>query len=141
MTRKAIPERITGVKDRKAIILNAMTKEQYISKIYMNEDQFQAATYLYINNNYPMLRRLLFHVPNQGAKNAKEGAKLKAMGVIAGVPDLICLRPLCGIELKMPTGRIDSNQKSIHEHWGNNGIPVYVCWNASEVVELLDKLL
>lgn len=118
-----------------------MKKEQYENMIFANEDQFQAATYLYINNNYPMLRRLLFHVPNQGAKNAKEGAKLKAMGVIAGVPDLICLRPLCGIELKMPTGRIDPNQKSIHEHWSTNGIPVYVCWDAGDVVKLFDSII
>lgn len=117
-----------------------MTKEQYISKIYMNEDQFQAATYMYINNNYPMFRKLVFHVPNQGAKNPKEGAKLKAMGVIAGVPDLILLKPLCGIELKMPTGRIDPNQKEIHAHWGNNDIPVYVCWNPEDVVDLFNHL-
>lgn len=117
-----------------------MTKEQYLHSVFANEDQFQAATYLYINNNYPNLRRLLFHVPNEGSRNPKEAMKLKSMGVLAGVPDLILLKPLCGIELKMVNGKISPAQKELHEYWTNNGIPVYVCWNANDVCNLLDTL-
>jgi hypothetical protein len=118
-----------------------MTKNDYISKIFANEDQFQAATYLYINNNYPKLRKLIFHVPNEGARSKQEAMKLKSMGVLAGVPDLILLKPLCGIELKMPNGVVSASQKDIHTIWGANGIPVYTCWNAAEVCNVLENIL
>lgn len=117
-----------------------MTKQEYITKTFNNEDQFQSATYLYINNNYPALRRLIFHVPNEGARSKAEAMKLKSMGVLAGVPDLILLKPLCGIELKMVNGKISSAQKELHTHWTNNGIPVYVCWNANDVCNLIESL-
>ena len=38
-------------------------------------------------DKYPQLRRMV-HVPNGGFRNKKEAAKLKAMGVKAGFPDL-----------------------------------------------------
>lgn len=117
-----------------------MTKQDYISKIFSNEDQFQAATYLYINNNYPTLRKLIFHVPNEGARSKAEAMKLKSMGVLAGVPDLILLKPLCGIELKMPNGTVSPAQKELHELWRSNSIEVYVCWNANDVCNLLETI-
>jgi len=67
----------------------------------------------------------LFHPPNGGARTAKEGARMKKMGVKAGVPDL-CLpivRPAIWtsgkevaagalwIELKSESGRLRNTQK------------------------------
>ena len=118
-----------------------MTKNDYISKIFSNEDQFQAATYLYINNNYHKLRKLIFHVPNEGARSKAEAMKLKSMGVLAGVPDLILLKPLCGIELKMERGTVSPVQKELHILWGANDVPVYVCWNALDVCNILENTL
>lgn len=118
-----------------------MTKDQYITKVYMNEDQFQAATYIYINNNYPMLRQLIFHVPNEGAKDMKQGAKLKSMGVIAGVPDLICMSPVFGLELKMPNGRLSPAQKDMIKRWEGVGVKVHVCYSAIEVINTLNSIL
>lgn len=118
-----------------------MNREKYISAQFANEDQFQAATYLYINNNYPTLRKLIFHVPNEGARDQRESMKLKSMGVLAGVPDLILLQPLCGIELKMERGSISPAQKELHGIWGNAGIIVHICWNAQDVVNLFDLTL
>src|SRR5690606_10086741 len=34
-----------------------------------------------------------FHVPNGGARDARTGAMLKAMGVKAGVPDMVVIGP------------------------------------------------
>lgn len=116
-----------------------MTKDQYITKIYMNEDQFQAATYMYINNNYPLLRGLIFHVPNEGAKSKHEGAKLKSMGVIAGVPDLICVSPLFAIELKMPSGRLSPQQKDLHNNW-RSSMPIFTCYSPIEVINALNTI-
>lgn len=113
-----------------------MTKQEYITKVFNNEDQFQAATFQYIHNNYPMLRGFLFHVPNGGSRDIREGAKLKAMGVIPGIPDLLCIRPLFALELKMPNGRVSPEQRKIHELWGI----VHVCWNAEDVCMVIESL-
>lgn len=59
-----------------------------------------------------------FHVPNGGTRNAAEGARLKASGVKAGVPDLVFLahqRFYC-LELKEPggNGRLSPAQLAMH---------------------------
>lgn len=51
------------------------------------EDQLQARIWARLWNNYPNLRRLCWHVPNQGS-SLKEGIRLQAMGVLPGVWDL-----------------------------------------------------
>ena len=58
----------------------------------MSEDQLQAEIFLWHWNNMPQERGLLFHV-NQKARNAIEGNRMKAMGVIPGPSDLIYLKP------------------------------------------------
>lgn len=47
-----------------------------------NEDNLQATCFQWFWNSFPDLRRTLWHVPNGGNRNAREGAKFKAMGVI-----------------------------------------------------------
>ncbi|MFZ0094921.1 MAG: VRR-NUC domain-containing protein, partial [Pseudolabrys sp.] len=43
-----------------------------------------------------------FHVPNGGGRSATEGAILKGMGVVAGVPDILIIRDgkVFALELK-----------------------------------------
>jgi hypothetical protein len=117
-----------------------MTKEKYLSYIPANEDQFSAATYQYINFNYPTLRRFLFHVPNEGSKSAKEGAKLKAMGVVSGIPDYICVKPLFALELKMPNGKLSKSQQEIKELWEQN-VPYCVAYCAQDIVNFLKTII
>lgn len=65
---------------------------------------------------YPKIGRLLFAVPNGGARNAREAAIMKAEGVTAGVADVILLYParnyncLC-IEFKTGKNSQQPNQK------------------------------
>jgi hypothetical protein len=59
-----------------------------------------------------------FHVPNGGSRNAAEGARFKAIGVKAGVPDLIFLahqRFYC-LEFKEPNGKgvLSTAQRAMH---------------------------
>ena len=67
---------------------------------------------------YPKIGRLLFAVPNGGARNAREAAIMKAEGVTAGVADVILLYPamkyncLC-IEFK--TGK--NSQQPSQKEW------------------------
>lgn len=80
--------------------------------IINSEDQLQAACYQWFWNTYPTLRRTLWHVPNGGQRNAREGAKFKAMGVVAGVADLHWLYRgrLIVFELKVGSNTLSSAQ-------------------------------
>ncbi len=65
---------------------------------------------------YPKLARLLFAVPNGGARRPIEGKIMKAEGTLAGVSDLILLYPSKGfhalcIEMKTEKGRQQPSQK------------------------------
>ena len=114
-----------------------MTKQQFLEYKPKNEDQFQAATFQYINHNYPHLRKLVFHVPNESASSDLMRITLKAKGVVPGVPDIICMAPLWAIELKMPNGVQSPAQKIIERIWTENGIPYKLCRNAQEVLDAL----
>lgn len=118
-----------------------MTKEKYISAVYQNEDQFQAATFRYINANYPQWRKLVFHVPNESATSDKMRMALKSKGVVPGIPDIVCVCPLFGLELKMPKGTQSDAQKLIQRLWTENGITYALCGSADEVCEFLAHFL
>lgn len=81
------------------------------------ESNIQIACVKWFRLRYPHLARLLFAVPNGGARNRVTGAIMKAEGVVAGVSDLILLYPsgdyhgLC-IEMKTRTGQQSQSQKT-----------------------------
>lgn len=74
--------------------------------------------------NDSRLNEYMFAIPNGGRRNAKEAARLKKQGVLAGVPDLMLPIPSNGfhglfIELKRPKhgtspkGVVSKNQKEM----------------------------
>jgi len=104
---------------------------------------------------------MVFHIPNGGGRSKAEAGVLKAMGVLAGMPDLI----LCGhhdgpvlggpgiaakviaIELKAPPKpgskakpRVSDAQKSVIEQLGACGIPTLVCNDFDQAVAALRSL-
>jgi len=77
---------------------------------------------------------------------------LKACGLKRGFPDIIVfdrdrsitsyVKPkIVGIELKRPSKKTDTSdeQDAMHEKLLGIGIPVYVCWTADMVIDVLDK--
>ena len=77
------------------------------------EDKLQIACINWFRYQHPKYKLNLFHVPNGGNRSAREGAKFKRMGVVAGVADLLYLRDgfyYC-IELKAPKGTHRKTQK------------------------------
>lgn len=118
-----------------------MTKETYLTTFYANEDQFQAATFAYINHNYPELRKLIFHVPNGGMRSKREAMKFKAMGLLQGCPDLVCVCPLFGLELKMPNGVQSATQKQVEQIWTDAGVPYFIAYNPMQVIFHLNTIL
>ena len=65
----------------------------------------------------------VFHTPNGGARNAVAGAKLKALGTVAGIPDLcmIVLGKVYFLEVKSQSGKPSAEQIAVFgalEHAG-----------------------
>ena len=80
-----------------------------------DEDDLQAAIVKYFAYQYPEYAGLLFAVPNGGQRNAREGARMKAGGVVSGVSDLILLVPrphILLLELKIKGGKVSDAQKA-----------------------------
>jgi hypothetical protein len=66
-------------------------------------------------------RVFFWHTPNEGKRGFVNAAALKAMGMTAGVPDLIILKAgnLHALELKAPGGRLTPSQRLVTlEFWG-----------------------
>lgn len=99
------------------------------------EDAFQADV---IRQARLMLRRevMFFHVPNGGKRNVREAAKLKRMGVLAGVPDLIFIRAGAVYMLELKAGKNDTTpiQKATIAALTEAGAQVAVCREMGEVV-------
>jgi hypothetical protein len=79
------------------------------------EARLQSECYLHFHNTCPALRGRLFCV-NNNPRNAIDGNRLKAIGLVAGVSDMIYLRdnrpPLC-LEFKASTG----SQQRVQKEW------------------------
>ncbi len=94
---------------------------------------------------YPELA-LLFAVPNGGRRDKVTGARLKAEGVKAGVPDIWLPVARCGyhglvIELKAPGGRASREQKAWLKALEEQGWLAAVCVGAVEARRLLQQYL
>ena len=99
----------------------------------------------YQTRKYPELR-LLFHIPNGGARSSKAGALMKKMGARAGVPDL-CLPIMRGghgalwIEMKDDGGRLRKSQKAWRDRLQEAGHAYAVCRSWIEAKEVIEDYL
>jgi hypothetical protein len=93
------------------------------------------------------LTHYAWHTPNGGLRNAREAARLKALGVKAGVPDVsltIAAQGFHGlyIELKAGKGRVTDEQKTVCEMLIEQGYCVLVAYSwhdaAGFIVDYLD---
>jgi hypothetical protein len=82
-----------------------------------------------------------FHPANGGARTVIEGAILKACGVRAGTPDLICIRggKTFGLELKAEGGRLSDSQKLAHEEMQRAGAVVATATGIDEPLATLEE--
>ena len=94
---------------------------------------------------FPELK-LLFHIPNGGKRDAREAARLKAMGVKAGVPDLCLPVPMNGfaglyIEMKYGKNTPTDKQKEWIRDLKEQGYKVTVCYSGVEATQELEGYL
>jgi hypothetical protein len=78
----------------------------------MTEDLLQTQMVAYHNDKYRQ-KSILVHIANERMTTPQHANKLKAMGVIAGVPDLLLTWDggYQWIEVKTPTGTLSPKQK------------------------------
>lgn len=82
-----------------------------------------------------------WHTPNGGSRNRIEAARMKALGVKAGVPDLLLLidGTLHALELKAAKGRVSAEQTAMLSSLSAAGAIVGVARSVSDSVEILKK--
>lgn len=96
-------------------------------------------------STYPELK-WLHHCPNGGSRDKQEAVKLKAMGVLAGVPDLHLPVPKgkyigLYIEMKYADGRLQDSQKEFLKAAAGFGHFCAVCYGAEEATSVIEEYL
>ena len=108
----------------------------------MSEERLQQECYLWFRGEYKEFKLLLFHVPNGGARNAREGAKFKTMGVTAGVADLFFLLDSVAyfFELKREAGGQSPKQKKWQEAVEKQGFQYFIIRDLKTFQEIIKKI-
>lgn len=114
-----------------------------------SESQEQQALFRWWRLFQPRLApgRVMYAIPNGGRRDAATGARLKAEGVLAGVPDvfLACPKPPYAglyIELKRKAGgRATPAQKAMMATLEESGYAVAVCYGWREATEEIMRYL
>jgi hypothetical protein len=81
-----------------------------------------------------------FHVPTGGWRSRVESAILKAIGTVAGVPDIICIFQgrVYALELKAERGRVTDVQRVVHERLREAGAHVAVAHGIDQALAQLE---
>ena len=87
------------------------------------------------------------HIPNEGKRNPRTGAALKAAGMKAGSPDVMVYDTFWGaknvwtnglaIELKVGRNKPTASQLQWHKDLRDRGWRCEVCYTLDEVLDLL----
>lgn len=82
---------------------------------------------------------MFFHVPNGGGRSKGEGGVFKALGVRAGIPDLILIgdgRMVC-LECKADKGRLTPKQRETIAAFADAGAPTMIVRSVDQALEAL----
>ena len=98
-----------------------------------------------MQRKYPELKNL-FAIPNGGARDIVTGAKLKAEGVVAGIPDLFLASPHGAysglfIEMKIKPNKPTAKQLEVMSNLIEQNYAVHVCYSADAAIEVITDYL
>lgn len=100
-----------------------------------SEDREQIEFVSWIKQNYP--EEKVIHIPNGKKRSIIDAVRLKAMGVMKGVPDLFFPSLYLWIEMKkVKDGKLSPEQKVVMESLRRDGYRVAVCKGAEEAKAL-----
>src|SRR5512138_903031 len=124
---------------RKRRIARSVLRARRIASGQMSEDEIQIAVAAKLREaGVPF-----FHVANERRTTPRQGAKLKAMGVSAGVPDIIAVMPAAvgrgpfALELKTERGRLSPAQRKWLETLQACGWQVACTYGLAEAMDKL----
>lgn len=109
------------------------------------EHEMQVNCVNYFRLRYP--KGLIFAIPNGGQRNVIVASKLKAEGVLSGVPDLcipIAKKGYNGLYIELKngkSGKLSDNQKTIMGKLQNEGYRCEVCWSFDEFRSVVDSYM
>jgi VRR-NUC domain len=108
------------------------------------EHEEQKAFITWVRYAYPKL--MLFSIPNGGKRSKAVAGKMKAEGVISGIPDILVAKqsngyPALFIEMKSAKGRMSDTQKDIKIRLEAEGYKVEVCYSFDEARQVLNNYL
>lgn len=110
-----------------------------ITKI--SEDTIHISIIAYLG--YALPRSAIFwHTPNTfPSAKPQYHAKLKRMGRLAGVPDILVLHAgrIFGLEVKATTGRLSESQKAFRPTFENAGGSYHIVRSIDDVKAVLDS--
>ena len=93
-----------------------------------------------LQHKYPLLANV-YHTPNGGQRDARYAAKLKAMGVRAGVWDLFvpCPAPGLWVEMKYGKNKLTVGQSTWRDELEPHGYSFAVCYNWIDAANAIGK--
>lgn len=108
------------------------------------EEILQIAIADYLRLQYPNV--LWWHTANERQTSPQRGAKLKRMGVKAGVPDILIFEFIglihgLAIELKIKPNKPTKNQLQVLEDLKYRDWKTAVCYNFDEAKKIIDEYL
>ena len=109
-----------------------------------SEHQEQVDLVARVRNFYPDV--LFFAVPNGGKRGMREAVRLKAEGVLAGVPDLVFAEPRgthhgLYLEMKRVGGRVSAPQARIIASLLIRGYAAEVAEGVDEALKIVERYL
>ena len=126
---------------------------------HQSEDSIQMSCVSWFRIAHPELARLLHHSANEGKRTTRivhthagtrvvcsGGARLKAMGMQTGFPDLFLAVPSRGmhglfIEMKSETGRLEPSQREMLALLSEQGYATAVCRSLDDFQDVVDSYL
>ncbi|MDR3266245.1 MAG: VRR-NUC domain-containing protein [Tannerella sp.] len=108
------------------------------------EHDLQVACVTWFHCQYP--NELIYPIPNGGQRNIVVAVKLKAEGVVSGMPDLAVASAKKGfhglyIELKVGKNKPTANQISIIYKLSSEGYKCSVCYSLDEFMRIVNNYL
>lgn len=107
----------------------------------MSEHLHQVAFFDWFRRCYPHV--LAFAIPNGGHRHVAVGRKMKAEGVVSGVPDILIAdgNPGCFIEMKVKPNKTTDRQKEVIKQLQQSGYHVAVCYGWEEAKTVAESYL
>jgi hypothetical protein len=119
-------------------------KKKAPKKTRHEESRIQKSCVKWFRSQYPKL--IIFAIPNGGKRGLVEASIMKAEGVLAGIPDLLLLKPSKGyhglfIEMKTEKGDINPNQRRMIPIIQEAGYQVIICRSFNDFKQQVESYI